>query len=106
MSTAGEVSASQTTNELERPADSLFTLLAEHSRDFATFTMEILSDVKVGVTDTVDGVVEALSDSRERACLNEIVDNIMKLHIENIAKFGDVNEAKSPDETYLNFYER
>jgi hypothetical protein len=106
MSTADDASAARTANTAGQPTGNLFTLLAEHSRDFATFTMEILSDVKVGMTDTVDGVVEVLSDSRERVCLNETVDNIVKLHIEYIARFDDVNEAQYPEEAYQKIYEK
>ena len=92
--------------EEENTQGTFFKVLAEHSRDFAAFTMEIFSDVKVGVADTMDSVVEVVTDSRERIFLNELVEGIMKRHLEKIARFDNVQGLQHTEETYLEFINR
>lgn len=93
-------------DEKENSPGTFLKALAEHSRGFAAFTMEIFSEVKIGVADTMDSVVEAVTDSRERIFLDEVFEDVMKKHLEKVATFDNIQDAQQPEETYLKFIDR
>ena len=73
-----ETKVSYETSKNKNDKNDILKILADHSKEFAAFTMEIFEEVSTGFNDTLSSVAQSVSINRERAVLNEIVQNTLQ----------------------------
>lgn len=95
--------------EVSNTNQTMYDIFETHARGLAAFTLEIFEDVTVGVTDTLDSVVVAVSESRDRIALNDAVDDILTKIDQELSNFNpdDIKDDDSnPDDIYHKFTDR